>query len=370
MKKKLLIYGAGAIGRGYLPWVFSEKHYDFYFVDVNKSLVSLLKKKKYYETFRIINNKYHSKKIYPKNIYTLNEEVKYINKFDLVVTCVGTRQANNIFKNISFFKKNIICFENDPIVVENYKKKIKKQNMYFGIPDVISSNTAPKKIKNKNELNLITENGICYIDKKCKLKDTNAQFLSKKNLTVQWLAKLYIHNSSHCIAAYLGSMIKKNFVHEALENYNIKKIVRECINELSKMLEKKYNIRRKFLIYYGSKEFKRFSNRLLFDPISRVAREPFRKLQTKERLIGAANECLSVGIEPKALSIGIISAINYNNTKDEDSNLKILRKALNVDSFLKIILNLKDNEPLYQFLIKKWKVNNSKLKLIKDEHRK
>ena len=46
MKKKLLIYGAGAIGRGYLPWVFSGKHYDFYFVDVNKSLISLLKKKK------------------------------------------------------------------------------------------------------------------------------------------------------------------------------------------------------------------------------------------------------------------------------------------------------------------------------------
>ena len=45
MKKKLLIYGAGAIGRGYLPWVFSGKHYDFYFVDVNKSLISLLKKK-------------------------------------------------------------------------------------------------------------------------------------------------------------------------------------------------------------------------------------------------------------------------------------------------------------------------------------
>ena len=71
MKKKILIYGAGAIGRGYLPWVFSEKYYDFYFVDKNKSLISLLKKKKCYESFRIVNNKYHSKIIYPKNIYQI-----------------------------------------------------------------------------------------------------------------------------------------------------------------------------------------------------------------------------------------------------------------------------------------------------------
>ena len=235
---------------------------------------------------------------------------------------------------------------------------------------ILSCCFKPEFIIEKNELNLITENGICYIDKKCKIKNTTAKFLSNKNLKTQWLAKLYIHNSSHCISAYLGSSIKKNFIHEALENYNIKKIVKQCINELSQMLIKSYKMNKNFVAYYGAKEFKRFSNKLLFDPISRVAREPFRKLQTKERLIGAANKCLAVGIEPKALSIGIISAINYNNTKDEDSNLKILRKALQKEIFLKLILNLNDNEPLYQFLIKNWKINNFRLKHIKNGTRK
>ena len=369
MKKKLLIYGAGAIGRGYLPWVFSEKHYDFYFVDINKNLISLLKKKKNYETFKIVNNKYISKKIFPKNVYNLNEEIEHINNFDLIITCVGTRQSNSIFKNISLFKKKIICLENDPSVVENYKRETEKKNMFFGIPDVITSNTAPTKIKNRNKLNLITEKGTCYLDKKLKIKNTNAIFLDPKNLKIQWLAKLYIHNSSHCICAYLGNLIKKKYLHEALESNNIKKIVKECIAELSKMLVKKYDMNKKFVTSYGSKEFRRFSNKLLFDPISRVAREPFRKLQPKERLIGAANECLAIGIEPKALSIGIISAINYSNTKDEDINLRILRKALDHKDMLKIILNLRDDEPLYQLLIKNWKIINTKLKIIKNEHR-
>ena len=29
MKKRLLIYGAGAIGRGYIPWLFPSKDYEF-----------------------------------------------------------------------------------------------------------------------------------------------------------------------------------------------------------------------------------------------------------------------------------------------------------------------------------------------------
>ena len=136
------------------------------------------------------------------------------------------------------------------------------------------------------------------------------------------------------------------------------------------MLIKKYSLDKKFTKFYGSKEFKRFSNKLLFDPISRVAREPFRKLQRKERLIGAANECLSVGIKPNALAVGILSAIQYKNIKDEDSGIKILRKALDKKEFLKIILNLQDGEPLHQFLLKNWESNSLKLNSIKNDNRK
>jgi len=370
MKKKLLIYGAGAIGRGYLPWVFSEKFYDLYYVDVSKSLISDIKKKKYYQTFKISNNKYISKKVFPKKIYLLNEEIDFINNFDLIITCVGTRQVKNIVKNISFFKKDILCLENDPDIVDYLKKESKKKNIYFGIPDVITSNTASKKIKKINKLNLITEDGLCFIDRKLKIKNTKAIFLNQKELRVQWLAKFYIHNSSHCIAAYLGNRIKNIYVHEALQNTRIKKVIKDCILELSKMLIKKYSLDKKFTKFYGSKEFKRFSNKLLFDPISRVAREPFRKLQRKERLIGAANECLSVGIKPNALAVGILSAIQYKNIKDEDSGIKILRKALDKKEFLKIILNLQDGEPLHQFLLKNWESNSLKLNSIKNDNRK
>ena len=46
MKKTLLIYGAGAIGRGYIPWVFPPKNYDYYYVETDNNLANLLNKNK------------------------------------------------------------------------------------------------------------------------------------------------------------------------------------------------------------------------------------------------------------------------------------------------------------------------------------
>ena len=45
-KKKVLIFGAGAIGRGFIAPKFYLKKYSISFVDINKKLVKNLKKKK------------------------------------------------------------------------------------------------------------------------------------------------------------------------------------------------------------------------------------------------------------------------------------------------------------------------------------
>ena len=48
MKKKLLIYGAGAIGRGYIPWIFNPKDFELSYVEENKKITLLLKQNKTY----------------------------------------------------------------------------------------------------------------------------------------------------------------------------------------------------------------------------------------------------------------------------------------------------------------------------------
>ena len=45
--KKVLIYGAGAIGRGYLPRVFTQDQFEYYFVEKNESIRNQLNEQKF-----------------------------------------------------------------------------------------------------------------------------------------------------------------------------------------------------------------------------------------------------------------------------------------------------------------------------------
>ena len=96
-----------------------------------------------------------------------------------------------------------------------------------------------------------------------------------------------------------------------------------------------------------------------------MAREPFRKLKVDERLIGAANKCISIGIYPKAISFGIFCAFNYKNRNDPDYNISYLLNSLKKEDFLEIALGLRKNEPLSEILLENWKIYSTKLKKLK-----
>ena len=155
MIQNILIYGAGAIGRGYLPWILSEKSKISY-VENNNNLINFFKKNKNFYSLMIKNQKYLGKKVFFENIYRFGEEVKYINNFDLIILCAGTRSIDQISENLLNFKKKLLVLENDLKCVDALKVKLPfNKNIFFGIPDVISSNTASEKIKKnmaKNQL--------------------------------------------------------------------------------------------------------------------------------------------------------------------------------------------------------------------------
>ena len=48
MPTKILIFGAGAIGRGFLAYKFSGSRYELNFVDKSKKLIETLKKRNYF----------------------------------------------------------------------------------------------------------------------------------------------------------------------------------------------------------------------------------------------------------------------------------------------------------------------------------
>ena len=347
MKKNVVIIGAGAIGRGYLPLVLNNNKYNFVFIDQNLKILNLLKKKKYYFSYKIKNNLYVKKKIIIKSAFHINQLARLkLKNLSLCFVCIGPRNIKDIIFFLKKINAPIIVCENDPETVNEIKKNIKNKKVFFAVPDVITSNTSPKKLLKKDQLSIVSEDGELYVEKGPKIYG-ELKFLSKKDLLrIQWTAKLYLHNTPHCIAAYLGSIINVKYIHNAMKNQFVRKIVEGSMNEMLKTLKLNWDISHNFLEWYAQKEINRFKNTLLFDPISRVAREPLRKLEINGRLIGAAQLCLYNGVFPNNILKGIVSAFMFENQHDADNHIELLQNSMSPEHFNQYILGLRTGEPL------------------------
>jgi mannitol-1-phosphate 5-dehydrogenase len=352
VKNKILVYGAGAIGRGYIPWIFPSDRYELSFVESDSKLRGLLQKQKEFTTYRTKNGQYEKLICDSKDCFDLGEEDP--TEYDGIITAVGARQVYALIDSLSNVDCPIVLFENDSKIALELSELTGKPNIYFGVPDVITSNTAPAEMLEQDPLSIVTEDGVCFVEDAAVDLGGDISYVSQEELSKQWTAKLYLHNTPHCIAAYLGAMHGKTYLHESMGRDSIYSIVEGAMNEMSSTLIQLFDLDKEFVEWYSKKELARFSNVLLYDPILRVAREPFRKLGLHDRLIGAAQLALSVGVMPNNLTLGIMSAFLYDEDHDEDFHIKILMNSLEKEKFLKLIINVNPHEALYKLIVKKW----------------
>ena len=67
-------------------------------------------------------------------------------EYDGIITAVGPRSVLSLKDNFTVNHCPIILFENDITLVDTLRKLTGNKRIYFGIPDVITSNTAPKQL--------------------------------------------------------------------------------------------------------------------------------------------------------------------------------------------------------------------------------
>lgn len=353
--KNILIIGAGAIGRGYLPWIFDLNEYQFTFIDKNLEIIEKMNSAKKFKIYRVNNDLYDELDVKVSNAYT-PENFKIQVNIDLiweaVFVCVGPRAVVQIANLLKSIDAPIILCENDPHSVDILKEQLpQNRQVVFAIPDVITSNSAPEFLLKNDQLSVVTERGEIFVDERVSFLKGEMHFISENDLIhKQWAAKLYLHNTPHCIAAYMGALVGAKYVHEAMAVPEVAAIVEGSMNEMLASLKARWDIPHDFLDWYAEKELSRFSCKLLFDPISRVAREPLRKLELDGRLIGAAQICLALGLVPHNILLGITSALLFDNPEDSDNHLSFMHRALGTDSFLSHVLGLRRGEALEKVL--------------------
>jgi len=347
---KILIYGAGALGRGFLSPTFFNAGYEVFFVDKDPKIINLLNRRiKCYKTAQTVNNQYKIQDVYYQKAFLFGEEDNILQEMDFILTSVGQRNLSKISKKFRN-TKTIISFENDSYSTHQIKKDSGNNNCYFGIPDVIVSNTSPQDLQQIDPLCVVSECGELILEKGEYDIDDSISQVGKKEMDERWACKFFLHNTPHASIAYLGWKNGHQYIHEAMKDGSIYEITVEIINIIKKCLIKKRIVNPKLANYYTKRELERFKNQLLYDPISRVAREPFRKLGSNDRLIS----CLRLIDECDENVIPLCKVINsvfeYNNPLNDDGIVQLVIRNGKY-SILNNICRIRSDENLFKLIL-------------------
>ncbi len=315
MKKTLVQFGGGNIGRSFLGQLFSKANFKVIFVDVDEQLISEMNEKNEYRV--IIKSNQADKTIVVKNVSAINANNKdavanAVANADFIGTSVGQKALPYIIPSIA---AGLLLREEskpiDIIIAEN----LRNAAQYFSAE---LAKILPKNYPLKNNIGLIetsigkmvpimkTEdiekdklwvfaesyNNLIVDAKGFKQGIPNVKGLApKENMKAFVDRKLFIHNLGHAALAYLGYKMSPKFTYswEVLENKILFDKVRKVMMQSATALLTEYPnaFTMNDLEEHIDDLLARFQNKSLGDTIFRIGRDLNRKLNKNDRVLGA-----------------------------------------------------------------------------------
>lgn len=342
--KKAIQFGAGNIGRGFIGAVLEQAGYHVVFADVNQTVIDKINEDKCY-TVHIMDVECVEQKI--TNISGVNSTTDAViaeiadGQTELVTTAVGVvilpRIAPAIAKGIAARRKagiekplNIIACENAVRASSQLKEHVLGSlegedkaycEKWVGFPDCSVDRIVPP-VRSENPIDVVVE---AYYEWNVEQASFvgGAPHIAGMNLADNLIAyierKLFTLNTGHAITAYTGKMKGYATIDESIADEKIYAIVKAAMQESGLGLIAKYGFDKEAHFKYIDKIIGRFKNPYLKDDVTRVGREPLRKLSATDRLVKPTLTAREAGVATPNLLLGIGAALHYNNPEDAQS---------------------------------------------------
>lgn len=375
MSKKLVQYGAGNIGRSLVGQLFSKAGYEVVFIDVDKTIIDALNKKRRY----LIQVKDEN----PEDIWVENVRgvkgrdreaaIHEIATADIMATAVGPNALQYIYEIVAEgIKKrtnplNVIICENlrhmSHIVKENIQKYLPDDFPYDERVGLVETTIGkmvpimPEEVKKKDPLLVWAEAyNTLYVAKAGFVGNVPEipGVVARENFDAYVDQKLFIHNLGHAITAYLGYFANPEniYIWNAIRDRDIRGSVEGAMWESGRALIKEYpqEFNESNQKAHIDDLIRRFGNEHLGDTIYRVGRDLTRKLGFNERLIGASRLDMKHNIKPEYTAKGIAAALFFRavdeNGKPFDGDTKLLNdlKEHGLDYILGNVCGLNSSE--------------------------
>lgn len=348
-QRKIVIFGAGKIGRSFIGQLFGRSGYRVVFVDVDPVIVDLLNA---YRSYRVVIKGDKDLEIIVRNVQAIpgrdTEKVaEAVASAGILAVSVGKNAIEKVIPMIALGLKR--RYQNDPdcpldlIIAENmrdasdFMKEQLKANLppdfpvdkLVGLVETSIGKMVPIMTSadlEKDPLVVFAEpyNTLILDGKGFKSPIPDIKGLAPKENIKAWVdRKAFIHNLGHATAAYYGYYKHPEAIYmfEMLDDKEVYSFTREVIVQSAFTLSRAYPHDYTFddLLEHIDDLLMRFRNKALKDTIYRVGSDLIRKLSTDDRFMGALHLADLMGTPGdkilKAMSYGL-----FFDAKDETGN--------------------------------------------------
>jgi mannitol-1-phosphate 5-dehydrogenase len=362
MNKKLVLFGAGKIGRSFIGQLFSAGGWEVVFVDVYKTVIDELNKRGEYNLIIKGNSERIIKVCNVRGVFAGDEEtvINEICNAGIIATAVGQNGLPGVFPLLAKgllkrqeqnpdFPLDIIIAENLRNAAQYFESELKKYlpadypfNQQVGLVETSIGKMVPlmtQKDIQQDVLQVFAEEYNTLIPDKKAFKNPipKIEGLAPKENMKAWVdRKLFIHNLGHAAAAYLGFLYnpKFGFLWEVLEIPEIYMEVRLIMQQSSVVLLKKYpgDFTEESLQIHINDLLSRFRNRALGDTLFRIGCDLPRKLGPDDRLAGAIKLAVEMNLPYQKMLKALVCGCRFRAT---DENGKMFSADIEFDYIYK-----------------------------------
>lgn len=316
---KIAMIGAGKTGRGFIGRLLAEDKKEIYFIDKDEALVNALNEEK---SFKISFFGGVREDFTVDNFTAVTWADADLSDVEVILVSVGGMNLSDVGAEL----KNLIDDGKmrHIIVGENASKPAKKLAEAIGLPNItVSESTVfctTIEDKNGGKLDIASEN---YPYLQCDAEplgdyELNVATIRPVNGFSNFLTrKLYTYNAASCVIAYLGFAKGYDDYGAAANDEEILELLDRNYAATNKVLCKVMGYEEADQAEFAALSKAKFTDRTIADTVSRNAREPQRKLQAAERIMGPLCLLDEHGEDTEPLLLTAAAALLYEHESDK-----------------------------------------------------
>lgn len=370
-------FGAGNIGRGFIGALLSQAGYETTFVDVNQTLIDQINQE---QTYDVIFAAEHTERIQVNHIQAINNQThpeavqEAIAEADLVTTAIGPSILPKIAPLIAEGLELRLKKQTEPLAIiacENMagassyletevtahipEDTLGTFHKLIGFPNAAVDRIVPNQ-NQTNALDVSVEPYFEWIVETAGFKGKKPEIEGitfVENLQPYVERKLFTVNTGHIVPAYLGYYLGYESIEEAMHDEKVNRLLTGVLNETGEALIRAYGFRQDEQEAYQQTIIERFMNPYISDFVTRVGRNPIRKLGPTDRLISPAKMYLKYTEQmPKFLPSLIALAFVYNNEEDiEAMQMKQMQEEVGIEKTVTEITGLPSEDLLVKVIL-------------------